>query len=91
MSVSKRRSEYMQTCIYSHSTIHVFRDNSFYMYHFRDLAKLVSRYIWDVEIVGSSPATPTNIFRRCRISVSSSDFHSEKSGSTPGIATKMLP
>ena len=48
---------------------------------------LVSRYIWDVEIVGSSPATPTNIFMT--MSVSSSDFHSEKSGSTPGIATKI--
>ncbi len=30
------------------------------------------------------------VFRRCRISVSSSDFHSEKLGSTPSIAT-MVP
>ena len=41
------------------ATVHSFRTISFICIIFRDLAKLVSRYIWDVEIVGSSPATPT--------------------------------
>ena len=30
----------MQTCIHCHSTIHVFRDNSFYMYHFSGFSEV---------------------------------------------------